>query len=183
MPPLTNLCVFCGSNPGALPVFATAASHVGTSLSERKIGLIYGGGSVGLMGVVADAVLHGGGNVIGVITESLAAHEVGHHGLSRLEVVTTMHERKARMTELADGFIMLPGGFGTYEEFMESATWAQLGIHQKPCGILNVDGFFDSLLTFLSHVVDMGFISRRQLDNIIVSDDADHLLDVMVERA
>jgi uncharacterized protein (TIGR00730 family) len=173
------MCVFCGSSTGSRPTFATAATALGTALADRHIGLVYGGASVGLMGVVADAVLTAGGRATGVITESLAGHEIAHGDLSRLHVVTTMHERKAQMADLSDGFIMLPGGFGTYEEFMESVTWTQLGIHDKPCGILNVDGFYDHLMTFLSHAVDMGFIHARQVAGIAISGDVDQLLDRM----
>jgi uncharacterized protein (TIGR00730 family) len=133
--------------------------ELGAMLADRGMGLVYGGASVGLMGVVADAVLSSGGRVVGVITESLADHEIAHMGLHRLDVVRTMHERKARMAELSDAVIMLPGGFGTYEEFMETVTWVHLGIHDKPCGVLNVDGFFDHLLRFLEHAVEMGFIA------------------------
>jgi uncharacterized protein (TIGR00730 family) len=179
-PALRAVCVFCGSSAGARPAFTRAGAQLGTALAQRGIGLVYGGASVGLMGVVADAALAAGGEVTGVITESLAGHEIAHHTLSRLHVVTTMHERKARMAELSDGFIMLPGGFGTYEEFMEAVTWAQLGIHDKPCGILNVDGFFDHLLSFLTHAVESGFIRRRQVENIAIADTAEELLETLV---
>jgi uncharacterized protein (TIGR00730 family) len=174
-----NVGVFCGSSAGVRRAFADAASHLGTALAARGIGLVYGGASVGLMGVVADATLAAGGTATGVITAALAGHEIAHATLSRLHVVTTMHERKAQMAELSDGFIMLPGGFGTYEEFMESVTWAQLGLHDKPCGILNVDGFYDHLLTFLAHAVSMGFIKDRQIDALVVSDRVDELLQRM----
>jgi uncharacterized protein (TIGR00730 family) len=179
--PLGQVSVFCGSRPGTQPEFTAAAGAVGTVLADRGIGLIYGGASVGLMGVVADAVLAAGGRVTGVITESLADHEIAHHGLTRLDVVRSMHERKARMAELSDAVIMLPGGFGTYEEFMESVTWAQLGIHDKPCGILNVDGFFDDLLGFVRHAVSQGFIKARQVDALVISDDVDDLLTAMAD--
>src|ERR1019366_6008749 len=134
---------------------------------DRDIGLVCGGASVGLMGVVADAVLGGGGRTVGVITATLADHEIAHEGLGRLEVVGTMHERKARMAELSDAVIMLPGGFGTYEEFLETVTWVHLRIHDKPCGILNVDGFFDHLLTFLANAVERGFIGSPLVNGII----------------
>jgi uncharacterized protein (TIGR00730 family) len=176
MTPPRNVCVFCGSSPGNDPAFADAARRLGVELARRDIGLVYGGASVGLMGVLADAVTEAGGQVTGVITEALAGHEIAHRGLGALHVVTTMHERKALMSELSDAFLMLPGGFGTYEEFMESVTWVQLGIHDKRCGILNVDGFFDRLLQFLEHAVDMDFIQRRQLDRLTVAADVDHLL-------
>ena len=175
-----SVCVFCGSSPGSDPAFAEAARRLGAGLAGRGIGLVYGGASVGLMGVVADAALAAGGHATGVITESLAGHEIAHSSLNDLHVVSTMHERKALMAGLADAFVMLPGGFGTYEEFMESVTWAQLGIHDKRCGILNVDGFFDDLLAFLGHAVKQGFIKSRQVDGLAISDDADELLDAIV---
>jgi uncharacterized protein (TIGR00730 family) len=163
--------VFCGSNLGLRPTFARAAADLGGRLAAHDLGLVYGGASVGLMGVVADATLAAGGQVVGVITESLADHEIAHEGLTRLEVVPTMHARKARMAELADAVIMLPGGFGTFEEFMETVTWVHLGIHDKPCGILNVEGFFDGLLSFMAHAVKMGFIRPQLVDGLIVADD------------
>jgi uncharacterized protein (TIGR00730 family) len=135
------------------------------------------------MGIVADAVLAGGGRVTGVITESLADHEIAHGGLTRLEVVRTMHERKARMADLSDAVIMLPGGFGTLEEFMEAVTWVHLGIHDKPCGVLNVDGFFDHLLRFLTSAVDAGFIPGPLVNGLIVSDDPVTLLDALAQAA
>jgi uncharacterized protein (TIGR00730 family) len=175
-----TVCVFCGSSPGTDPAFTAAAERFGTGVAERGIELVYGGASVGLMGVVADAAMAAGGRVTGVITESLAGHEIAHGTLSDLHVVTTMHERKALMSELSDAFVMLPGGFGTYEEFMESVTWAQLGIHDKPCGILNVDGFFDDLLVFVRHAVAQGFIRARQVEALVISDNVDQLLDAVV---
>jgi len=178
-----NVCVFCGSSPGTNPAFAAAARRLGAGLAERGVGLVYGGASVGLMGAVADAALAAGGRATGVITESLAGHEIAHSSLNDLHVVTTMHERKALMSELSDAFVMLPGGFGTCEEFMESVTWAQLGIHDKCCGILNVDGFFDDLLTFLGHAVEQGFIRARRLEALLISDGADELLDAIVGSA
>jgi hypothetical protein len=174
-----QVCVFCGSSPGTDPAFAAAAERLGTALAERGIGLVYGGASVGLMGVVADAAIAAGGRATGVITESLAGHEIAHSTLDDLHVVTTMHERKALMSELSDAFVMLPGGFGTCEEFMEAVTWAQLGIHDKRCGVLNVHGFFDDLLAFLGRAVDQGFIRSRQMDGLVIADDADDLLDAI----
>lgn len=176
MSDVETLCVFCGSSPGDDPAFADAATRFGTAVAERGLELVYGGASVGLMGVVADAALTAGGRATGVITESLAGHEIAHETLSDLHVVSTMHERKALMSELSDAFVMLPGGFGTYEEFMEAVTWAQLGIHEKPCGILDVDGFFDDLLRFVRHAADRGFIKSRQIDALVVSGDVDELL-------
>jgi uncharacterized protein (TIGR00730 family) len=178
-----NVCVFCGSSPGTNPAFAAAARRLGAGLAERGIGLVYGGASVGLMGAVANAALAAGGRATGVITESLAGHEIAHSSLNDLHVVTTMHERKALMSELSDAFVMLPGGFGTCEEFMESVTWAQLGLHDKRCGILNVDGFFDGLLTFLGHAVEQGFIRARRLEALLISDGADELLDAILGSA
>jgi hypothetical protein len=177
---MTTVCVFCGSSPGCDPAFAAAAAQFGQGLAARGAALVYGGASVGLMGTVADAVLAGGGRATGVITEALAGHEIAHATLSDLLIVTTMHERKARMSELSDAFVMLPGGFGTYEEFMESVTWAQLGIHDKRCAVLNVDGYFDQLLAFLDHAVDSGFIKARQLSRVLVFKEVDALLDAVV---
>jgi uncharacterized protein (TIGR00730 family) len=181
-PPAT-VCVFCGSSLGTSAAFAAAAETLGTSLARRGIELVYGGASVGLMGVVADAVLAAGGRATGVITESLAGHEIAHVALNDLHVVTTMHERKALMSDLSDAFIMLPGGFGTCEEFMESITWTQLGIHDKRSGILNVDGFFDELLSFLGTAVDQGFIKAHQVESLVISGDVDELLDGMAGPA
>jgi uncharacterized protein (TIGR00730 family) len=172
--------VFCGSSPGTNPSFTAAASAFGDGLARRGAALVYGGASIGLMGVVADAVIAAGGRATGVITESLAGHEIAHSSLNDLHVVGTMHERKAMMASLSDAFAMLPGGFGTLEEFMESVTWAQLGLHDKRCGILNVDGFFDDLLDFAEHAVDQGFIKSRSVDGLIVAKEAEELLDALV---
>ena len=174
---LRSICVFCGSSPGTNPRFAAVAEELGATLAARDIGLVYGGASVGLMGVVADAVISAGGTVTGVITEALAGHEIAHGTLSDLHVVSTMHQRKALMSELSDAFVMLPGGFGTLEEFMESVTWTQLGIHDKRCGLLNADAFFDDFLRFLAHASDQGFIKARQLHALVVAEDAASLLD------
>jgi uncharacterized protein (TIGR00730 family) len=178
-----NVCVFCGSSRGADPEFAEAARELGAALAQRGIGLVYGGASVGLMGVVADAAIAAGGRATGVITEALAGHEIAHSSLSDLHVVRTMHERKALMSDLADAFVMLPGGFGTCEEFMESVTWAQLGIHDNVCAILNVHGYFDHLFTFVGHAVEQGFIKMRQVDRLVVADTAEALLDGLVGPA
>ncbi len=182
MPPLRDVAVFCGSRLGNRPSFAAAAAALGTALAEHGVGLVYGGASVGLMGVVADAVVEGGGRSVGVITSSLADHDIAHQGLHRLEIVGSMHQRKARMAELSDAVIMLPGGFGTYEEFMETVTWVHLRIREKPCGILNVDGFYDHLLTFLNHAVDQGFIAAPLVDSLVMSDEPGVLLTAL-ERA
>lgn len=155
---LKRICVFCGSNTGARRAYARAAEELGELLAERKIPLVYGGGKVGLMGKLADAVLANRGEVIGVIPQSLMRKEIAHAGLTDLRVVESMHERKALMAELADAFIALPGGFGTFEEFCEVLTWAQLGLHRKPCGILNVDGYYDHLLGLFDHAVNERFL-------------------------
>jgi uncharacterized protein (TIGR00730 family) len=155
---MKRICVFCGSNPGRRPEYAEAAREMGRVLVERGLGLVYGGGKVGLMGIVADTVLAGGGEVLGVIPEALMAREVGHAGLTELHVVATMHARKALMADLADGFVALPGGFGTFEEFCEVLTWSQLGFHPKPCGLLNVAGYYAPLLALFDHGVGEGFI-------------------------
>jgi uncharacterized protein (TIGR00730 family) len=181
--PRRAVCVFCGSSSGANPAFTTAAVAVGAGLAERGLELVYGGASVGLMGVLADAAISAGGRATGVITEALAGHEIAHSELTDLHVVRTMHERKALMSSLSDAFVMLPGGFGTLEEFMESVTWAQLGLHDKRCGILNVDGFFDDLLDFVGHAVAERFIKAKQVDRLIVAKDAASLLDALVGPA
>ena len=157
-----TICVFCGSNLGIRPVYRAAAERLASLLLQRGIELIYGGGNVGLMGVLADTMLAQGGRVIGVIPQSLLAREVGHRGLTKLHVVSSMHERKALMADLSDAFLALPGGFGTFEEFCEIVTWSQLGIHQKPCGLLNVDGYYDPLLRLFDHAVGEGFLASRQ---------------------
>jgi uncharacterized protein (TIGR00730 family) len=182
MVPLSSVSVFCGSRLGTSPTFAAAARDLGTTLAARDIRLVYGGASVGLMGIIADAVLDGGGHVTGIITETLADHEIAHHGLDQLQVVRTMHERKARMAELSDGVIMLPGGIGTYEEFTESVTWVHLGIHSKPHGILNVDGFFDGLLAFLAHAAEFGFMPSTLMQGVHVAGDPSSLLGAMIGR-
>ena len=155
---LKRVCVFCGSSPGERAGYAAAAREMGRLLAERGIGLVYGGGKVGLMGVVADAVLAGGGEVIGVIPEALMAREVGHGGVTELRVVGSMHERKATMADLSDAFVALPGGFGTWEEYCEVLTWAQLGLHPKPCGLLNVEGYYTPFLALMDHAVAEGFV-------------------------
>lgn len=183
MTPSRAVCVFCGSSPGRNPAFTDAAAAFGRGLAARGVSLVYGGASIGLMGVVADAAIAAGGRATGVITESLAGHEIAHSSLSDLHIVATMHERKAMMSSLSDAFAMLPGGFGTLEEFMESVTWAQLGLHDKRCGILNVDGFFDDLLGFVDDAVAEGFIKASVVDGLIVAKDAAALLDGLVGPA
>lgn len=155
---MRTVAVYCGSSSGHDPVYANAARDLGTGIAGRGLTLVYGGGNVGLMGTVADAALRAGGRVHGVITEALLGAEVAHRELSELEVVATMHERKARMAELADGFVALPGGFGTFEELFEVLTWTQLGIHTKPVVLVNVAGFWDPLLSQTRHATEQGFM-------------------------
>lgn len=164
-----RICVFCGSHTGRNPAFAAAARALGSELAGRGIGIVYGGGNVGLMGVLADAALTRGGEVIGVIPHALVTRELAHARVTRLHVVDSMHERKAQMASLADAFIALPGGFGTLEEFCEAVTWTQLGVHAKPCGLLNVDGFYDALLAFFAHALAERFL-RPTHSQIVVSD-------------
>lgn len=166
---MKRICVFCGSSSGARPEYADAARTLAGLLAGRGIGLVYGGGNVGLMGILADAMLAAGGEVIGVIPRSLLLKEVGHRGVTELRVVETMHERKALMSELADGFIALPGGFGTLDEFFEILTWAQLGFHGKPCGLLNIAGYFDDILRALDHAVAERFL-RPQHRELVLAD-------------
>jgi uncharacterized protein (TIGR00730 family) len=151
---MKRICVFCASSRGANPRFAEAARELGRALVERGIGLVYGGGNVGLMGIVADAVIERGGEAIGVIPQALVDRELAHRGLSALHVVRSMHERKRMMHDLSDGFVTLPGGIGTLEELMETLTWAALGLHQKPCGLVDVDGYYDPLLALLARAVE-----------------------------
>lgn len=157
---MKRICVFCGSSPGSEPEYIEMAVQLGKELSKNKIGLVYGGGSVGMMGVLADSVVKAGGDVTGVITEKLFNMEVGFTELSDLRVVETMHERKAMMAELSDGFIALPGGFGTMDEIFEILTWSQLDIHRKPCGFLNVKGYYNKLIDFIDHMIVQNFISK-----------------------
>jgi uncharacterized protein (TIGR00730 family) len=166
---LKRVCVFCGSSFGARPAYRAAAEELGRLLAEHGIGLVYGGGCVGLMGALADACMSAGGEVIGVIPESLLRREVGHRGVSKLHVVQTMHERKALMADLADAFIALPGGYGTLEEFCEVVTWSQLGIQQKPCGLLNVEKYWDGLLAVLDHAVDEEFVRPENSQLVLVA--------------
>jgi uncharacterized protein (TIGR00730 family) len=158
MTTLRRICVYAGSNGGANPAYAAAARALGAELTARGIGLVYGGGHVGLMGEIADAVMSGGGEAIGVMPEALFDRELGHRGLSELRVVGSMHERKALMAELSDGFVALPGGAGTLEELIEVYTWSQLGLHEKPMGVLNVANYYDGLAAMLDHAVQEGFL-------------------------
>jgi uncharacterized protein (TIGR00730 family) len=174
---MRRLCVFCGSQAGRRAAYAEAARTFGRLLAERGIGLVYGGGRVGMMGVLADSVLSGGGEVIGVIPQALVARELAHTSVTDLRVVASMHERKALMAELADAFVALPGGFGTLEEFCEATTWTQLGLHQKPCGLFNVEGFFDMLLGLFDHATAEGFIVQEHRAIVVVESDPARLLD------
>lgn len=174
---MKSVCVFCGSSPGASPVYAEAAAHLGRTAASRGLTLVYGGGHVGLMGVVADGALSAGGRVTGVIPAALEAKELAHRGLTELRVVASMHQRKALMSELSDAFIALPGGIGTLEEWFEVWTWSQLGFQRKPCGLLNVAGYYDHLLAFLDHVAAERFLAPEHRAMILVDDDAGRLLD------
>jgi uncharacterized protein (TIGR00730 family) len=171
-----RLCVFCGSNAGHDSSYIEAARSLGTALARGKIGLVYGGASVGLMGAVADAVLAGGGEVVGVMPQSLVDKEIAHKDLPDLRIVGSMHERKALMAELADGFVALPGGLGTFEELFEVWTWGQLGYHHKPCSLLNVSGFYDKLTGFLDDVVERGFVKPVHRSMLIVEQDPEALI-------
>ncbi|APR94243.1 hypothetical protein PATSB16_09010 [Pandoraea thiooxydans] len=174
---MRSVCVYCGASTGVRPAYAQAAALLGRRLAERGIRLIYGGGKVGLMGVVADAVLEHGGQAIGVIPEALLKKEVGHHGLTELHVVANMHQRKQMMADQADAFIAMPGGIGTCEELFEVFTWLQIGYHAKPIGLLNVEHYYDPLLGFLQHMVTENFLQRAQLDQLQIADEPATLLD------
>ena len=176
---MRRICVFCGAAAGNDPRYAAAAGELGRSLAARSIEVVTGGGKVGLMGVVADATLAAGGRVIGVIPRFLEEREVAHHGLTELHVVESLHERKALMHQLSDGFIVLPGGFGTLDELMESTTWAQLGLHAKPIGIVNVAGYFDELLAFVDGARRAGFIPAAHGEMLTVRDDATALVEAL----
>jgi uncharacterized protein (TIGR00730 family) len=172
-----RICVFAGSSPGANPNYLRAAQKLGALLAERKVGLVYGGASVGLMGAVADATLQAGGEVIGVIPRSLVARELAHKKLPDLRIVGSMHERKATMAHLSDGFIAIPGGIGTLEELFEIWTWAQLGEHEKPCAVLNTDSYYAPLLSFIDKVVSDGFLRPAHREMLVVDSDPERLLD------
>jgi len=174
---MKRICVFCGSSPGKSPAYGAAARKLGQVLAKRGLSLVYGGSKVGLMGEVAEAVLAAKGEVIGVIPGPLANKELAHRGLSDLRVVDSMHERKALMAELSDGFIALPGGMGTFEEFFEITTWAQLGMHSKPCGLLNIAHYYDKLIQFLDQAMQECFIKPAHRALMMVASDADSLLD------
>jgi len=174
---MQRICVYCGSSPGRQDIYRAAARDLGATLVRHGLGLVYGGASVGVMGALADAVLTAGGEVVGVIPEPLAVREIAHPGLTRQHVVKSMHERKALMAELSDGFVALPGGWGTLEEIFEILTWAQLGFHQKPCGLLNIGGYFDGLFTFLEHTVTEQFVRPEYRAMLILEDMPERLLE------
>ena len=179
---MQRVCVFTGSRPGNRPAYAEAARALGSAIARRGGGLVYGGASVGVMREIADAVLAAGGEVIGVIPRALVDREVAHHGLTELRVVGTMHERKQLMSELCDGFIAMPGGYGTLDELFEILTWAQLGIHGKPIGLVNVTGFWDPLIALVEHMAKEGFIPEDQLALLLTETDPDALLTRMDSR-
>jgi len=174
---VNRVCVFCGSSPGARPEYTETAQDLGSLLVERGLGLVFGGADVGLMGRLADAVMSEGGEAIGVIPQALVDREIAHLGLSDLRVVGSLHERKATMAELSDAFIALPGGLGTLEELFEVYTWSQLGLHAKPCALLNVAGYFDALAGFLDHAVAERFVTEHHRETLIVEEDPRALLD------
>lgn len=176
-----RICVYLGSSPGRSPLYREAAEQFGTLLAQRGIGLVYGGGQVGLMGVIADAVCAGGGEVIGVIPEALRAREKDHHGITELHVVKSMHDRKALMAKLSDGFVTLPGGIGTFEEMFEAWCWSQLGYHAKPVGLLNVGDFYDGLIQFVDKIVAEGFLQDRHRQMLLIERDPEVLLERIIK--
>lgn len=176
---MKRLCVFCGANSGHDPHYMKAAAALGRSIAQAGLGLVYGGASIGLMGAVADAALAEGGEVIGVIPQTLVAREVAHHGLSDLRIVTSMHERKALMADLSDGFIALPGGVGTLEELFEVWTWSHLGLHRKPCGLLDVAGFYSGLGRFIDHVQQEGFLRDGVRDMLLMAENPTQMIAAM----
>ena len=176
---MRRLCVFCGSSVGTNQAYTDAAEAMGALLAKRGIGLVYGGGHVGLMGVIAEAALQAGGEVIGVIPRALFEREIGHSGVTDLRIVDSMHTRKAMMADLADAFVAMPGGVGTFEEFFEAVTWTQLGLHRKACGLLNVAGFYSPLAAFIDQAVSEGFIKPIHRAAIVVDDDPERLLDTL----
>ena len=174
---MRRVCVFCGASSGRLPEYAEAARSFGATAAARGLGIVYGGGRVGLMGAVADAALAAGGEVIGVIPQELVDRELAHGGLTELRVVGSLHERKAQMAELADAFVALPGGFGTLDELLEQLTWSQLGLHEKPIGLFDVEEYWRPLITLARHATDEGFVRESDLGGIAVGTDAEGLLD------
>ena len=180
---MRKICVYCGSSDGVRPEYRQAAAALGRAMVEKNIDLVYGGASVGLMGALADEVLDGGGSVTGVIPESLVNREISHPGLTELVIVDSMHERKSMMADLSDAFIALPGGIGTMDEMFEILTWAHLGIHQKPCALLNVAGYYDHLNAFVNYGVDQGFIRQQTAAKLMIQDDPKTLIDQFAEIA
>lgn len=176
---MKSVCVFCGSSMGLKPTYQLAAQAMGKALAERRLQLVYGGGNVGLMGEIADATLAAGGKAIGVIPEALVAKEIAHTGLTKLHIVGSMHERKALMSDLADAFVALPGGYGTLDEFCEMLTWTQLGLQQKPCGLLNVDGYYDDLIAMFDRAVSEQFLRKENRKLVIEEQDPLRLLDLL----
>lgn len=176
---METVCVFCGSREGSRPSYAEAARRMGKALARRGLGLVYGGGQVGLMGAMADAAIEEGSEVVGVIPEALIAREIAHPGLEKLHVVGSMHERKKLMADLSDGFVALPGGYGTLEEFLEVLSWAQLSIHEKPCGLLDVDGFWEPLSSLFDKAVAEGFVPPDHRSLVLEERDPHALLDLM----
>ncbi|MBV7507803.1 TIGR00730 family Rossman fold protein [Bacillus sp. sid0103] len=178
---MKRLAVFCGSSFGASEAYKRGAILLGRELAKRNITLVYGGSSIGLMGAVADTVLSEGGHAIGVIPRVLEEREISHKGLTELIKVETMHERKAKMADLSDGFVVLPGGTGTLEEFFEMFTWGQIGLHQKPCGLLNIDHYYDPLLSLFDHMIDQKFLQEKFRTMAIIEEKADALLDMFLD--
>jgi uncharacterized protein (TIGR00730 family) len=178
---MERLCVFCGSSAGSQTIYADAARRLGEALAERGLGLVFGGGHIGLMGILADSVLGSGGSVIGVIPQALVEKELAHDRLTELHIVTTMHQRKALMADLADGFAALPGAFGTADELFEILTWAQLGLHAKPIGLLNVGGYFDALCAWLDHAVREGFLRAAHRGLLLEAEQPGQLLDLLAQ--
>ncbi|MBF0288849.1 MAG: TIGR00730 family Rossman fold protein [SAR324 cluster bacterium] len=174
---IQRLCVYCGSSPGKRTEYTEGAKQLANSLVEQGIGLVYGGGNVGIMGLLADAVMTQGGHTIGVIPTALLEKELAHQGLTELRVVNSMHERKALMAELADAFIALPGGLGTLDELFEILTWAQLGLHQKPCGLLNIHQYYDKLISFLDHMVSEEYVKGLHRSMLLVETEPQKLLE------
>lgn len=180
---MSRICVFCGSSSGNNPAYSNAAQQLGLSLAQRNIELVYGGARVGLMGLLADTVLQSGGRAIGVIPRALVEKEIAHTGLTDLHIVESMHERKSKMADLADGFIALPGGFGTLEEFCEVLTWSQLGLHRKNCGLLNIRGYYDGLLSLFDHAVGEGFVKAANRSLVLSDNDPARLIDKVLTAA
>lgn len=179
---MKTIAVFCGSRAGASPIYAEAGRKLGHALAARSLTLVFGGGHIGMMGVLADAVLEKGGQVIGVIPRFLVEKELAHNRLTRLDIVETMHERKARMADLAEAFLALPGGFGTADEFFEILTWAQLKLHKHPIGLLEVNGYFAPLLAWMDHMVHEGFLRASDRDRLLVSDQPERILDLLAQK-